>query len=204
MDLKSLEVTRVGELWLVRSAQRPPRSSSLPDRWHELAAPGARPLPAPADTPVGADWKVVAELFLGSSAVPAAHGWSARCYRRLTAHAAGEFRRHFLPPNQWVGVRPDGWSLVQILPSGPGTCSLRRYDATLCDTDAAAQAARYLAARLFAERASDLHLAESIQRGMVGLGHQSSQVRSAEVSAFHRQLLAVLPVMGFDKPPGDF
>jgi phenylpropionate dioxygenase-like ring-hydroxylating dioxygenase large terminal subunit len=219
-DLRPMDVAQVAELLLVRSAPRPPLGAAFPDRWSELAiAPGARGLPAPADTPVAADWKVVAELFLGFSASPPLQGWSARCYQRLTSHAAGGLRHHFLAPNHWMSVRPDGWTLLQVLPLGPGSCRLRRYGATWCDADAPARAAQYLAARLFAidrvaydrvaydriahHRASDLGLAESIQRG-IALGHQSSHVRSAEVSAFHRQLLTILPVMGSDKPPGDF
>jgi hypothetical protein len=39
---------------------------------------------------------------------------------------------------------------------------------------------------------------------MVDLGHQSSHVRGAQVTAFHQQLLTILPAMGFEKPPGDF
>jgi hypothetical protein len=226
VDLKAMEVAQVGELLLVRSAQRP-ALNAFPDPWSELAmAPGARALPASADTPVAADWKVVAELLLGFGAAAPAQGWSARCYQRLTTHAATAIRRHFLAPNHWVSVRPDGWNLLQILPLGPGSCTLRRYGATWCAKDAPALAAQYLAARLATldrvaldrvapdrvaigrvahnRVASDLRVAESIQRGMVDLGHQSSHVRGAQVTAFHRQLLTILPALDFDKPPGDF
>ena len=177
--------------------------------------PGARALPAQADTPIAADWKVVAELFLGLNALPPppTHGWSARCYQRLTTHTPDAIRRYFLGPNHWIGIRPDGWTMLQILPLGPGRCSLRRHSGTWCDADAQALAAQYLAARLFGRaafggvangRGSDVAVAESIQRGVVDLGHRSARERSPEVSAFHRQLLTILPVMGFDQPLGDF
>jgi nitrite reductase/ring-hydroxylating ferredoxin subunit len=206
IDLKPMDVAQVGELLLVRSALRPPGNGVFSDGWRELAIEaGARALPALADTPIAADWKVLAELFLGRGSSPSAPGWSARRYQRLAAHEPGAMRRHFLAPNHWVSVRPDGWTVLQILPLGPGHCALRRYRYTRCEDLRAAQALQYLAARLGAvDRASDLAVAESIQRGMVGLGHQSSQVHSAEVSALHRQLLMILPVMGFDEPPGDF
>jgi TetR/AcrR family transcriptional regulator, transcriptional repressor of bet genes len=205
-DLKPMEVTQLGDLVLVRSLDRVPGNSGFPDRWHELQmAPGARPLPAPADSHIAADWKVAAELFLGQSASPWKDGWSARRYQTLTNHGPDAIRRHFLAPNHFVSVRPDGWTLLQILPNGPGRCSLRRYRYTWCSADAPAVAAQYLAERLFTlDRASSLGVAESIQRGMINLGHQSSYRRSAEVCAFHQQLLAMLPVMGFDKPVSEF
>jgi TetR/AcrR family transcriptional regulator, transcriptional repressor of bet genes len=205
-DLLCMEVRELGDLVLVRSADRLPGNAGFPDRWREMVfAPAARALPARADTLIAADWKVVAELFLGQSASPPSQGWSARCYQRLTAHPAAAARRYFLAPNHWLSVRPDGWTLLQILPLGPGRCSLRQYRYTWCEADAAAMAAQYLTERLFAiERLSGLAVAESIQRGIADLGHQSSQIRSAELTAFHRQLLSILPVMGLDKPLSDF
>jgi hypothetical protein len=213
IDLQPMEVAQAGELLLVRPAIRLGGEPAFPDRWQELELPpGARTLPAQTDTPIAADWKVVAELFLGLSALPPTQGWSARCYQRLTARVPDAIRRYFLGPNHWISVRPDGWTMLQILPLGPGRCSLRRHSCTWCDADAPALAAQYLAARLFGRaayggaangRASDLAVAESIQRGVVDLGHRSARERSPEVGAFHRQLMMILPVMGFDQPPSD-
>ena len=210
IDLLPMEVTQLGDLVLVRSADRLPGNAGFPDRWQEMViAPAARTLPARADRPIAADWKVVAELLLGRGASflkeDWREGWSARCYQRITTHSAAAARWHFLAPNHAVSLRPDGWTMLQILPLGPGRCSLRQYRHTWCDADAPALAAQYLAERLLGiTRMSGLAVAESIQRGIVNLGHRSSQVRSAEVSAFHRQLLRMLPVMGFDKPAADF
>jgi hypothetical protein len=216
IDLQPMEVAEAGELLLVRTKQRSAGEPAFPDRWQQLElAPGARALPAHADTPIAADWKVVAELFLGLSTLPAAQGWSAACYQRLTTHAPAAIRRYFLGPNHWIGVRPDGWTMLQILPLGPGRCALRRYGCTWCEADAPALAAQYLATRLFAldraayggaanGRVSELSVAESIQRGVVDLGHRSARERWPAVSEFHRQLLTILPVMGSDQPLGDF
>jgi len=206
IDLKPMEVWQLGDLVLVRSADRLPGNAGFPDRWQEVViAPAAHALPAQADTPIAADWKVVAELFLVQSASPVKEGWSARCYQRLTAHSPAVARRYFLAPNHWVNVRPDGWTMLQILPLGPGRCALRHHRYTWCESEAPARAAQYLAERLFTiDRVSSSTVAESIQRGIVDLGHQSSHVRSAEVSAFHRQLLGILPEIGFDKPLSDF
>jgi nitrite reductase/ring-hydroxylating ferredoxin subunit len=205
IDLLPMQVTRCGDLVLVRSADRL-TGAGFPDPWPELEiAPGARALPARADIPIAADWKVVAELVLSVGASPMTEGWSARCYQHLTTHSPAAARQHFLAPNHWVSLRPDGWTLLQILPTGPGRSSLRHHGYTWCGADAPARAAQYLAGRLWAiERASGAGVAESIQRGMVNLGHEASHVRGADVSAFHRQLLAMLPVMGLDEPAGDF
>jgi TetR/AcrR family transcriptional repressor of bet genes len=205
IDLLPMQVRQLGDLVLVRSADRLP-GVGFPDPWPELQlAPDARALPAREDARIAADWKVVVELVLNVGAAPVLEGWSARCYERLTAHSPGAARQHFLAPNHWVSLRPDGWTLLQILPTGPGRCALRHYGYTWCGADAPALAAQYLAGRLWAiERASGVGVAESIQRGMVNLGHQTSHVRSEEVAAFHRQLLAILPAMGVVEQAGDF
>jgi TetR/AcrR family transcriptional repressor of bet genes len=196
-DLLALEVRQVGEWVLVRAADRAHRAA-FADHWHKLdIAPGARPLPALADTPVAADWKVVAELFLGVQGLGPQEGWSAEHYRRLTRHTADASGTLFLAPNHWVGLRPDGWTLRQVLPIAPGRCALRQYRYSWCEDEAMARAAQYLADRSSRiGRAAALQVAESIQHGLVMLGHRSAQERSPEVSAFHRQLISVLPMLG--------
>jgi phenylpropionate dioxygenase-like ring-hydroxylating dioxygenase large terminal subunit len=221
--LLSLEVRQSGELVLVRT-ERAPGGDAFADHWQDVGiAPRARALPARADIKIAADWKIVAELFLGLSAaapdaaVPGAalpdtavhdaaaswQGWSARRYQALTGHSAGDTRLHFLAPNHWISLRPDGWSLHQVLPTAPGRCLLRHFRYTYCEDDALAAAAEYLAERcLNLGRASGVALAESIQHGVVDLGHRSAQTRSPQVAEFHRQLLGILPAMGLDQPPG--
>jgi TetR/AcrR family transcriptional repressor of bet genes len=202
--LQRLELKPAGELLLVR-AERAPGSAVFADLWQDLRLrPQARALATPADIKIVADWKIVAQLFLSlGAAAPAAAapGWSARRYRALTGHSAEDASQHFLPPNHWLSVRSDGWALRQVLPTAPGRCVLRLYRYTWCENDAIAAAADYLAERCMPlGRASDLEVAESIQRGVVDLGHRSAQRLSAEVAAFHRQLLGILPVMALDQP----
>jgi TetR/AcrR family transcriptional regulator, transcriptional repressor of bet genes len=209
--LLGLEVKQAGDLVLVR-ADRAPRNPAFADHWQDLSvAPRARALPARADIKIAADWKIVAELLVGLGGWPRAagdrlpaptHGWSARRYQVLTQQPADAARQHFLAPNHWISLRPDGWSLRQVLPTAPGRCLLRHYRYTYCENAALAAAAEYLAERfLNLGRASGLELAESIQRGVVDLGHRSAQTSSPAVTAFHRQLLGVLPLMGLDAPP---
>jgi TetR/AcrR family transcriptional regulator, transcriptional repressor of bet genes len=200
-NLLPLEVRRIGELLLVRAADRTALGTTLDDHWPELSiAPGARALPARDETKVQADWKIVAELLVGLMASRCAAGWSAERYQSVTGRPADAVRHVFLPPNHWVSLRPDGWTLRQILPLGPGQSSLRHYRYSWCENEAAARAAEYLSERACGMgRASALKVAESIQHGMVDLGHGSQQ-RSAQISAFHQQLLSVLPLLALDQP----
>jgi TetR/AcrR family transcriptional repressor of bet genes len=203
-DLVPLEVRRSAELVLVRAAHPTPGGTAFADPWQNLdIAPGARSLPARADAKIAADWKIVAELFLGLTTARPGESWSALRYRTVTGSAAEAARQVFLPPNHWLSVRPDGWTLRQILPLGAALSSLREYRYTWCADQAIAQAAEYLAERLCGmARPSTLQVAESIQHGVVDLGHGSQQ-RIAAVSAFHQQLLSVLPLMALDKPVSD-
>ena len=203
-DLSPMEAQRVGDLVLVRMAERAPGGVAFADHWQQLTiAPGARALPARKDVQIAADWKILAELFLGLTARSHDDSWSAQRYRHLTARSTDSFRQIFMPPNQWIDLRPDGWTVRQILPVAPGRCSLRQYNFTCCEEQRLARVTRYLAERSSGVgRASALRVAESIQHGVVDLGHQS-QMRSAEVSEFHQQLLNALPLMGLEQPASE-
>jgi TetR/AcrR family transcriptional repressor of bet genes len=203
-DLLALEVKQIGELVLVRARDRTNGGVAVPDHWHELdIAPGARALPARHDAKIAADWKIVAELFLGLVTSPFRDGWSTQRYQGLTGRSLESGRQIFVPPNHWVSLRPDGWTLRQVVPTAAGSSSLRLYRYTWCEDEAIARAADYLAERSWGMgRTADLQVAESIQRGLVALGHVSQQ-RSAEISAFHRQLLSVLPLMALEHAASD-
>ncbi len=199
--LLGLEVKQSADFVLVRAARSPSVIASAITSavdWQTLAVPPhTRALPAATDVKIAADWKIVAELFLALG--EEAHGGGPPRGRppRTTA------REFFLPPNHWLSLTPHGWSLEQVLPTAPGRCVLRHYRYTQRDDDFTAGAAPYLAGR-FSKLASGRDMAESIQHGVVELGHRSAQVRSPEVSAFHRQLLGVLPMMALDHPASDF
>jgi len=137
-DLTTLDLRLIGDLILVRSAERRPGHAPVTDAWAEFSPPpGSRPLGWPVETAIAADWKLVIEQWLEStSGAPGEadeHGWSARSYERLF----GIFRKFRLaaaipaaePPDE---LRPDGFTLLQVLPSGPGRCLLRRHEHTVC------------------------------------------------------------------------
>lgn len=219
-DLTALDLRRVGDLILVRSTERRPRVQ-FDDTWDDFSPPpGSRPVgrsPAspqglPAETAVAADWKLVIEQWLESASIgesrhAGAHDWSIRGYERLLGSAADfHWQRRFLAPNHLIELRPDGFIILQALPSGPGRTVLRQFDYTLCEADRPARAAQYLASRLSPyTRPSTIAVAESTQKGIVTFGHEAADGAQAAPAAvaFRRQLLALMPVMARARPPND-
>jgi nitrite reductase/ring-hydroxylating ferredoxin subunit len=210
-DLAALDLRLIGDWILVRSAERRRPDALVADDWAEFAPPpGSRPLRPPVETAIAADWKLVIEqwLELASSGRDAdEHGWSARSYRRLLDSSANcSWPRRFLTPNHWIEQRPDGFTILQVLPIGPGRCLLRQHDHTLCEADRPARAVQFLASRLnpYARRSS-IAVAESTQQGIVTFGHEAADGAQAApaVAAFRRQLVTLMPMMAFPRPPND-
>ena len=224
-DLTPLQLRTIGDLILVRSTERGFGQAGGADPWAEfLPPPGSRPLwplpaaplpraPLPAETAIAADWKLVIESWLESSMVCEEAGrterreWSVGSYKRLLQSAAGlRWQRRFLAPNHFVELRPDGFTILQVLPVGPGRSVLRRHDYTLCEEDRPARAAGYLASRLSSyTRQSAIAVAESTQIGMVAFGHQAAAGAQAApaAAAFRRQLITLMPMLGLVRPPND-
>ena len=116
-----------------------------------------------------------------------ASGWSGMRYRGLVCQsdpcgsdpgasvpgrsALPVWHRRFLAPHQLLEARPDGLSVIQAVPLGPGRSRLSRFDFTVL-TGGAAKAAGYLAQRVggFGRRAT-LRSAESIQKGRTEYGY---------------------------------
>jgi TetR/AcrR family transcriptional regulator, transcriptional repressor of bet genes len=216
-DLPALDLRMVGDLILVRSAERRRSTLSFPDAWADFAPPpGSRPLMPhhgmPAETAVAADWKLVIEQWLelttsSGSRDTDEHGWSARCYRQILGPSTHpSWQRRYLAPNHRVELRPDGFTILQVLPVSPGRCLLREHDYTLCEAQAPARAAQYLAWRLNPyTRPAAIAIAESTQIGIVTLGHEAAAAAQPEpaVAAFRRQLAALMPMMSLARPPND-
>jgi hypothetical protein len=166
----------------------------------------------PTDTPIAADWKLVIEQWLelttsSGSRDADEHGWSARSYRRVAETSANfSWQRRFLTPNHRIELRPDGFTVLQLLPTGPGRCLLREHDYTLCENDRLARVENYLASRLNPyTRPSAIAVAESTQKGLVTFGHEAADGAQAAPAAmaFRRQLVALMPMMALSRPPND-
>jgi TetR/AcrR family transcriptional repressor of bet genes len=210
-DLTTLDLRLIGDLILVRSAERRRPDTLAGDDWVEFSPPpGSRTLGWPVETAIAADWKLVIEQWLElttSSGDADGHGWSARSYRHMQGSAANiSWQRRFVAPNHRIELRPDGFTILQVLPIAPGRCLLRQHDHTLCEADRPARAAQYLASRLDPyTRRSAIAVAESTQKGIVTFGHEAANGAqpAPAVAAFRRQLVALMPMMALPRPPND-
>jgi TetR/AcrR family transcriptional repressor of bet genes len=216
-DLMLLDLRMLGDLILVRSAERRRSTTGFLDSWADFNPPsGSRPLVdrlgLPGETLIAADWKLVIEQWLelttsSGSRDADEHGWSARRYRQIlgpSTHAS--WQRRYLAPNHRIELRPDGFTILQVLPLSAGRCLLRQHDYTVCEADAPARAAQYLAGRLNPyTRPASIGVAESTQIGIVTFGHEGAAAAQPEpaVAAFRRQLLALMPMMSLARPPSD-
>jgi len=214
VDLTPLDLRVIGDLILVRSAQRRRADPPVADPWAEFSPPpGSRPFGPPVETAIAADWKLMIEQWLelttsSGSRDADEHGWSARSYKRLLGSTANfSWQRRFLTPNHRIELRPDGFTILQVLPSAPGRCLLRKHEYTRCEADRPARTAQYLASRLNPyTRPSAIAVAESTQRGIVTFGHEAADGAQAApaVAAFRRQLVTLMPMMALPRAPSDF
>ncbi|MHB8719954.1 MAG: TetR family transcriptional regulator C-terminal domain-containing protein [Steroidobacteraceae bacterium] len=211
-DLKRLETRMIEGLILLRSADRRPPPAGREDAWGSFRPPaGLRPLGPAAETSIAADWKLILEQSLESPLIDgsqsAGRDWALRSYGRLLGSGADiRWQRRFVAPNHVIELRPDGLTVLQALPHGPGRSVLRKHDFTLCESDRAARAARYLASRLNpSTRPSAIAVAESIQTGIVAFGHDAADGAgsSPAATAFRRQLFTLLPMLAAARPPND-
>jgi TetR/AcrR family transcriptional repressor of bet genes len=204
-DLKSLELRMIGDLILLRFADRRGPHAGAEDPWANFSPPaGLRPLGLPAETAIAADWKLVIEQWLESPMIDGSHfaagrDWGLRSYKQLLGSGANmRWQRRLLAPNHLIELRPDGLTVLQVLPSGPGRSLLRKHDFTLCEADRAANAARYLASRLNpTTRPSAIAVVESTQKGIVAFGHEAADgaESSPAARAFRGQLFTLMPMI---------
>ncbi len=136
-----------------------------------------------------------------------ATGWSVRAYQRLVGPAADfDWQQRFIQPNHLIELRPDGFTILQVLPSGPGRSLLRRHDYTLARRTGRGAPLQYLASRLNpSARPTAIAVAESTQNGIVTFGHEAAQGSQAApaAAAFRRQLTALVPMLASARPPND-
>jgi TetR/AcrR family transcriptional regulator, transcriptional repressor of bet genes len=208
-DLSRLDLRLAGDLILVRSAHHGASKVAREDSWRDLELPGgSRLLGPPTEWLVAADWKLLIGQYLESAALSRDDlkgGWSAKAYEALLGTAADfSWRPKFVAPNHLIEARPDGFTILQVLPSAPGSSRLLRHSYTLCDENRPAVAAQYLASRLLPQtRRGAIAIAESTQRGLVVFGYQAAQgaISAPVVRAFHQYLLSRIPAMASGRSP---
>jgi hypothetical protein len=116
------------------------------------------------------------------------------------------WRAQFIAPNHLIESRPDGFTILQVLPSVPGRCLLRTHHYSVCAAARTATAMQYLASRLRQQRPrSMIAIAESTQKGLAVFGYQTAQGAAAapETAAFRHYLIARIPALARDRPPAE-
>jgi TetR/AcrR family transcriptional repressor of bet genes len=224
LDLNTLELQASGGLLFVRSPHTARSSATAPGTGSVATLQGLVPVGPAAQCSVAADWKVLVEQWLETAAPDAVPGpsaesiawtfrpgtgaptWSSRRYLSLAGSGGNTaWQERFIAPNQLLQSRPDGLSILQVLPIAPGRCLLRRLDFTLC-AGASARAVQYVASRLRPlARRSARAVAESVQTGMVDFGYQAAArgQTSPGLAWFRRVLQTRVPVLALDRPPTD-
>ncbi len=222
--LSALELRVVGGLLIVRSPEPSGAAVPEPGAWFDGRPPhGLMPAGPARELAVDADWKLVVEQWLEFAAAAArpaaaatavawtipqteiASGWSSRRYRGLAGSVGGgDWHEEFIAPNQLLQWRPDGVSIMQAIPVGPGRCRVRRLDFGRGAHGRNARATGYVAARLRAwTRRSALSAAESAQTGMMDFGYcaRPRLPIPPAVSWFRKHLTAQVPALALERPP---
>lgn len=203
--LARLDLEIINGLLIVRGAAAGERDDELETA---LRAAPAQLLPeqAPAPVTIEANWKIVVEQWLEGlepGLAACSESWSARRYRGLAGLRAG-FEGRFLAPNQWLERRPDGCSIVRIVPIACGVSHLERLDLALaaCPYDERTRRAlQYLARRLTPQsRRAARRLAASTQQGRVAFAYGARQGNPA-LEDFHHGLIRRAPALGLDRAP---
>jgi hypothetical protein len=160
-DLTVLEMTRQGRLVLVRAGGAAAARPAEP-AWDACAVLLPR---AVADVDVAADWKVIVEQWLESP----------------------QSQQHFVAPNQLLQIRPAGASILQVVPTAPGRCRIRRFDFS------AAQRAPRGSRETDGALRAQIELAESTQSGLMGAApDQPDATPATPALARFRESIAVL------------
>ena len=119
--------------------------------------------------------------------------WSAQRLATL-AHGRAEsaWARRYLWPNLLLEFRPDGLSVIQVIPIAAGRSRWQCFDYRYEGTESAEQASGFLAARTARQaRRLDIDLASSTQQGMTAPGYAADgQPPAARAVAVFRQFLA--------------
>ncbi len=169
---------------------------------------------------VAANWKLVVEQWLEDALPEEVPGpssesivwasrpldspsFSARFYRSLVESDASEaWLQRFVAPNQLLQWRPDGFSILQAIPTSPGRSRVRLLEFGRGPAGPETRATHYLAQRLTRwTRRSTRAVAESAQRGMEDFGYRAAADLRPAVLWFRRHLAARVPALGLERPP---
>jgi len=141
--------------------------------------------------------------------------WSERLYQRFVGEVAQELpeshRRRWgfysLLPNLGIDVFPDQMDFFQVLPRGPGKCTIRGGTFGLPADGRVLRAVRYLNARINRSvQREDEFLCRRVQRGLASSSYEPGPLSSLEscVLEFHDLLRARIPEARLANAPSHF
>jgi len=141
--------------------------------------------------------------------------WSERLYQKLITEVATDLpepqRRRWgfysMLPNLGIDVFPDQMDFFQVLPRGPGKCTIRGATFALPDARREMRIARYLNARINRQvQREDEFLCRRVQQGLASGSYEPGPLSRLEncMFEFHEQLRARIPEMRLPSPPPHF
>jgi phenylpropionate dioxygenase-like ring-hydroxylating dioxygenase large terminal subunit len=141
--------------------------------------------------------------------------WSERRYQQmvqaLTSHLPEAnrtcWRFYSMLPNLGIDVYPDQMDFFQVLPRGPGKCTIRGATYGLPDTRREMRVLRYLNARINRQvQREDDELCRRVQRGLASSFYQPGPLSTHEVCIlqFHDLIRKRIPETRLASPPAAF
>jgi len=141
--------------------------------------------------------------------------WSERLYQRLIGQVTGDLpaahRRRWsfysMLPNLGIDVFPDQMDFFQVLPRGPGKCTIRGGAFARPDSRREMRIARYLAARINRQvQREDEFLCRRVQQGLASGSYEPGPLSKLEncMLEFHDLLRARIPELRQASAPARF
>jgi phenylpropionate dioxygenase-like ring-hydroxylating dioxygenase large terminal subunit len=130
--------------------------------------------------------------------------WSERMYQKMVApvatHLPEPLRRRWsfysMLPNLGIDIFPDQMDFFQVLPRGPGKCTIRGGTFGLPDTRREMRLLRYLNARINRQvQREDAFLCTRVQRGLASSSYQPGPLSKLEgcMFEFHELIRQQIP-----------
>jgi phenylpropionate dioxygenase-like ring-hydroxylating dioxygenase large terminal subunit len=141
--------------------------------------------------------------------------WGEREYQKLVDTAADHlpeddrraWRYYSLMPNIGIDIFPDQIDFFQVLPRGPGKCTIRAANFALPDGRREMRLLRYLNQRINRQvQREDAFLTQRVQRGLASSGWRPGplSLHEACIAQFHDRLRTRIPEIDLPTPPPTF
>jgi phenylpropionate dioxygenase-like ring-hydroxylating dioxygenase large terminal subunit len=141
--------------------------------------------------------------------------WSERMYQQLIGQVAGDLpeahRRRWsfysMLPNLGIDVYPDQMDFFQVLPRGPGKCTIRGGSFAQPDSRREMRIARYLSARISRQvQREDEFLCRRVQQGLASGSYEPGPLSTLEncMLEFHDMLRERIPEVRLPSAPARF